>query len=101
MFDDVRRHVDRFAGVHVADHRNPTRGWADRALPGDGDAPVAELLAALAEAGWDGFYDLEIFSDDGTFGAAYPDSVWALPAEEAARRGIASVRRSLQVGAGA
>ena len=97
LLDDIERHVSRFAGVHVADHRDPTRGWADRALPGDGDAPVADALAALEDAGWDGFYDLEIFSDDGTFGAAYPDSYWALPVDEAARRGVAAVRDALQV----
>jgi sugar phosphate isomerase/epimerase len=98
VFEDIAAHVDRFAGVHVADHRAPTRGWADRALPGDGDAPVSELLTALDEAGWRGFYDLEIFSDDGTFGAAYPDSVWARPVAETARRGIDAIRHALAVG---
>ena len=98
LFDDVAAHVDRFAGVHVADHRVPTRGWADRALPGDGDAPVGEILAALDDAGWDGFYDLEIFSDDGTFGSAYPDSIWARPAAETAARGLEAIRRALEVG---
>jgi len=95
LLDDIERHVSRFAGVHVADHRDPTRGWADRALPGEGDAAVADVLAALADAGWDGFHDLEIFSDDGTFGSAYPDSYWALPVDEAARRGVAAVRAAL------
>ena len=95
LLDDIESQVTRFAGVHVADHRVPTRGWADRALPGDGDAPVAHVLAALDEAGWDGFYDLEIFSDDGTFGAPYPDSYWALPVDVAARRGVAALRDAL------
>ena len=34
--------------------------------------------------GWDGFYDLEIFSDNGAFGIAYPDSLWDLDAAELA-----------------
>ena len=43
--------------------------------------------AALDDAGWDGYYDLEIFSDNGAFGAAYPDSLWDLAAADLARRG--------------
>ena len=82
LFDDIEREIDRFAAVHVSDYRDPTRGWADRALPGDGAADVPEILRALDAAGWDGLYDIEIFSDDGTFGADYPDSIWAAPAVE-------------------
>jgi hypothetical protein len=40
------------------------------------------VLALLDDAGWDGLYDVEIFSDDGTFGTAYPDSLWAVPPDE-------------------
>ena len=77
LYDDIDRHIGRFTGVHICDVRAPTRGWADRLLPGDGCADVPRILRALDSAGWDGLYDVEIFSDDGTFGAAYPDSLWA------------------------
>jgi sugar phosphate isomerase/epimerase len=77
LYDDIATQLHRFTGVHVSDVRSPTRGWCDRALPGDGIADVPRILAALADAGWDGLYDIEIFSDDGTFGVAYPDSIWA------------------------
>jgi len=93
LLDDIAREIDRFAGVHVADHRVPTRGWADRALPGDGPAGIPSILRALDEAGWDGLYDIEIFSDDGTFGDAYPDSFWAAPAEETLARARAAFER--------
>jgi sugar phosphate isomerase/epimerase len=83
--------IDRVAGVHVNDVRAETRGWADRLLPGDGIADVPSLLAALDDAGWDGLYDLEIFSDNGTFGASYPDSLWNVPAVELARRARSSL----------
>jgi sugar phosphate isomerase/epimerase len=73
--------------VHVNDWREPTRGWADRALPGDGVAGVPAILAAIDRAGWDGFYDIEIFSDNGTFGSAYPDSLWDVGSAEVVRRG--------------
>ncbi len=82
LYDDIANELHRFTGVHVCDVREPTRGWADRVLPGDGCADVPRILTALDEAGWDGLYDIEIFSDDGTFGATYPDSLWAAdPAE--------------------
>ena len=91
LFDDIRAEIDRFAGVHVNDVRAPTRGWADRVLPGDGAVDVPAILAALDEAGWTGFYDLEIFSDNGAFGASYPDSLWNLSVDELARRGRESL----------
>jgi sugar phosphate isomerase/epimerase len=83
-------HVERIRGVHVADRREPTRSDLDRALPGEGSAAA---VRALREAGYDGFYDVEVMSDNGTFGHAFPDSLWDLPVEEAARRAVESVRR--------
>jgi sugar phosphate isomerase/epimerase len=82
LYEDIEREIARFAGVHIADYREPTRGWADRALAGHGVGDIPRILRALEAAGWDGLYDIEIFSDDGTFGADYPDSFWAAPATE-------------------
>jgi sugar phosphate isomerase/epimerase len=93
VLDDVQRYIDRFVGVHVADWRDPTRGWADRVLPGDGIADLPALLGTLDRAGWDGYYDLEIFSDNGAFGNSWPDSLWDVPAEELARAGRAAFER--------
>jgi sugar phosphate isomerase/epimerase len=93
VFAEVHAHVDRIYGVHVNDWRDPTRGWADRVLPGDGIADVPALLAALERAGWDGYYDLEIFSDNGAFGADYDGSLWNVPAGELARRARDSFTR--------
>jgi sugar phosphate isomerase/epimerase len=93
LLDDIAAECDRFAGVHVCDWREPTRGWADRALPGEGAADLPTILGALDTAGWDGFYDIEIFSDDGTFGSEYPDSFWAAPTEETLARARASFER--------
>ena len=96
--DDIREHVDRFAGVHVADWREPTRSWCDRVLPGQGVADVPRILAALDEAGWQGFYDIEIFSDDGTFGDDHEGSLWRLPAQELARRARESFMTAWKAG---
>lgn len=87
LFDEIERHARLIAGVHVSDRREPTRGWADRVLPGDGVAGVPAILGALDRAGWDGFYDIEVFSDNGTFGSAYPDSLWDVDGRELVERG--------------
>jgi sugar phosphate isomerase/epimerase len=62
-------------------------------LPGDGVANLPQILGALERAGWNGFYDLEIFSDNGTFGNAWPDSLWDVPTGALARRGKAAFTR--------
>jgi sugar phosphate isomerase/epimerase len=87
VLDAIPRHAQLLAGVHVNDWREPTRGWADRVLPGDGAADLPAILGVLEDVGWDGFYELEIFSDNGAFGSTYPDSLWDLDAAELARRG--------------
>jgi sugar phosphate isomerase/epimerase len=87
VLEEIARYGGLIAGVHVNDWREPTRGWADRTLPGDGAADLPAILAALERAGWAGFYDLEIFSDNGVLGHAYPDSLWDLDAAELVRRG--------------
>jgi sugar phosphate isomerase/epimerase len=92
--EEIERHAHRFVGVHIADWREPTRGWADRVLPGDGVADLPALLGTLERAGWNGFYDLEIFSDNGTFGNAWPGSLWDVPEEELARRGKDAFERA-------
>jgi len=87
LLDKIEQHAPLIAGVHVNDWREPTRGWADRVLPGDGVAGVPAILGALDRAGWDGFYDIEVFSDNGTFGVAYPDSLWDVDGQELVERG--------------
>ena len=91
VLDDVADQIDRIAGVHICDVRQETRCWADRVLPGDGIADVGALVGALDAAGWDGLYDLEIFSDNGAFGNPLPDSLWNLSADELALRGRAAL----------
>lgn len=96
LLDEIDRYADSIVGVHVNDWREPTRGWADRALPGDGAAGVPAMLGALERAGWDGFYDLEIFSDNGSFGTAYADSLWDVEPAELVRRSREAFERCWQ-----
>lgn len=83
-------HVDRIYGVHVADRCEPTRSDFDRALPGGGSRAAVRALEA---AGYDGWYDVEVMSDNGTFGNSFPGSLWDLPADEIARRAVESMER--------
>jgi sugar phosphate isomerase/epimerase len=77
--DDVLRHIrahaSEFVGIHLDDWRDPTRSWCDRVLPGDGLADLPGILRALGDGGFTGWYELEILSDDGTFGNDFPDSL--------------------------
>src|SRR6476646_5088168 len=57
LLDEIALHAHRLAGVHVSDWREPTRGWAERALPGNGAAGVPAILGARERAGWGGVYD--------------------------------------------
>jgi sugar phosphate isomerase/epimerase len=86
--DDLAANAGRVVGFQVSDWREPTRGWCDRVLPGDGSIDLRAMLRTLAGAGWDGWYDVEVFSDNGLFGNDYPDSVWARPAAEVARDSV-------------
>ncbi len=83
---DVLEHARRLAptlpAVHVNDWRAETRYWDDRALPGEGIMDLPAIIGALEDGGFDGWYDMEIFSTE-----TYPDSLLKLPAEELVRRG--------------
>lgn len=86
--------TDRVTCVQVSGWREPPRGFADRLLPGDGTEDLSALLGALDRGGFDGWYDLEIFSDDGRWGTDLPDSLWKLPYEELLARGHDGFKRA-------
>jgi sugar phosphate isomerase/epimerase len=88
---DLRENVDRLVGVQLNDWREPTRGWCDRVLPGDGTIDLRAILRTLDGAGYDGWYDVEVFSDNGLFGNDYPDSVWSRPAADVAKDSVDKV----------
>jgi 4-hydroxyphenylpyruvate dioxygenase len=72
--------------VHVDDMRDKPGELsdcnADRVLPGEGHLDLDELFGRI-EPEYDGYYAAELFNDQ----------LWALPAEEAARRTRESLRR--------
>lgn len=87
LHDHLRTYAHRIDCVHVNDVRFEERTWADRTLPGDGRDVAVEMIAALIQADYQGWYELEIVSDDGTYGTDLPDSLWKLPHEELLTRG--------------
>lgn len=94
VLDDLRNDVARLVGVQVNDWRNPTRNWCDRVLPGDGVIDLPSVFGALDAAGYEGWYDVEVFSDNGLFGNAYPDSLWNVEAHQLARRAVEGFQRT-------
>lgn len=84
VLDHIRAEAHRFPAVHVNDWRAETRGWDDRALPGDGVMHLPAIFAALEDGGFDGWYELEVFSTE-----TYPDSLLKLEPAELVRRGKA------------
>jgi sugar phosphate isomerase/epimerase len=81
VLDHIREHAREFRAVHVNDWRAETRGWDDRALPGEGIMDLPAILGALEAGGFDGWYDVEVFSGEG-----YPDSLLKLDPVELVRR---------------
>jgi sugar phosphate isomerase/epimerase len=59
----IDRAGDAIAGVHVADWRHPSEDPRDRAPPGEGVAPVADLLDRVEAAGYEGWYEVELFTE--------------------------------------
>jgi sugar phosphate isomerase/epimerase len=88
VYASVPATAPRIHAVQIADYRDPTRAPMDRVAAGDGVAGIDRLVAALRSAGYAGWWDLEIFSDDGRGGFDLPDSLWKLDPADYARRQV-------------
>jgi sugar phosphate isomerase/epimerase len=82
LHDHLKEHVGRIVSVDLNDVRPEERSGFDRELPGRGRRTAPGIVHTLIEAGYDGWWNLEVFSDDGTFGHDFPDSYWKLPPAE-------------------
>src|SRR3990170_2230340 len=96
VLEDTVRHRRRVVpSVHICDWRADTRNDFDRALPGDGIMDLPGIFGALEAAGAVGWFDLEIFSDDGTFtDQDFEDSLWKQDAVDVVKRGKAGFERA-------
>src|SRR2546426_609304 len=57
---NIRARTARIAIVQMSDFKVGTMSASDRVVIGDGDIPLRRLCGALAEAGYDGWYDIEL-----------------------------------------
>lgn len=96
LLGEIQRHAGRLVpGVHICDWRDPTRNDFDRALPGDGIIDLPAIFGALDGAGYEGWMDLEIFSDDGSFtDQDFEDSLWKQDPLDVVKRGRAGFARA-------
>jgi sugar phosphate isomerase/epimerase len=93
--DTMRFSSHILPGVHVCDRREPTRNDFDRALPGEGIADLPAILGALEAGGVMGWFELEIFSDDGRLtDRPLDDSLWRQDALEVVSRGKKGFERA-------
>lgn len=63
VWSGIERAGENIAAVHVADWLHPNDSPRDRAVPGDGEAPLTDLLAAVEDAGYEGWYEVELFTE--------------------------------------
>ena len=78
QLDEISTAGGMVAMVHINDCPDqPQRTDANRVFTGDGDFPLADILALLEQAGYQGFLSLELFN------AGY----WERPAAAVAREG--------------
>jgi sugar phosphate isomerase/epimerase len=96
LLEDIVRYGDRILPcVHVNDRREPPRNDFDRVLPGDGIADLPGIFGAMEAAGVVGWFELEIFSDDGRLtDRPLADSLWQEDPLEVVRRGKAGFERA-------
>ena len=64
VIETIRQSAGRIFAVQVSDQKPVTLKTMDRAMPGEGIIPLAELVRALEESGYEGFYDAEVISED-------------------------------------
>jgi len=96
LLEDTVRYADRIVrSVHVCDWREDTRNDFDRALPGDGIIDLPAILGALEAGGVVDWFDLEIFSDDGSFSDLdFEDSLWKQDPVDVCKRGKAGFEKA-------
>ena len=60
LYGNLRDRVDRVAIVQVSDFKSGTMAASERVVIGDGDIPLRRICRACADAGYTGWYDIEL-----------------------------------------
>ena len=64
ILDRIPEIAPHVAIVQLGDAREPPTGEQNRCRLGDGGIPLKEIVDALADAGYDGFYDVELLGEE-------------------------------------
>lgn len=62
--DRIAEIAPRVAIVQLGDAKRPPDGEQNRCRLGEGNIPLAEIVAALKDAGYDGYYDVELLGEE-------------------------------------
>jgi sugar phosphate isomerase/epimerase len=87
VLEQIERAGPRIFGVHVND---AVRGSDARYVPGDGELPVAEFVAAVEATGYRGYYDVEFMYDPALI-ASDPDQYGPATVIERCRAGLSEI----------
>ncbi|MDV6271026.1 sugar phosphate isomerase/epimerase family protein [Rhodococcus globerulus] len=79
LINRIAKYAPYINSVQVCDARIDERSGFDRELPGRGRATAGPIIEALIAAGYRSYWEMEVFSDDGSYGSDFPDSYWKLP----------------------
>jgi len=60
LYQNIRDRRDRIAIVQVSDFKVGTLAASERVVIGDGDIPLRRICHALADAGYAGWWDIEL-----------------------------------------
>jgi sugar phosphate isomerase/epimerase len=62
--ENIKKADNKILGVHIADWEVPTLTVDSRVLPGQGIIPLRDLIGHIESVGYQGCYDVEIFSKE-------------------------------------
>jgi len=86
LLAEIARSAGRIYGLHVADSPPALRSNEDRFVPGEGVIPLAEIVGAVLDTGYDGFIDVELMSRE----------LWELDYHEVLARCAAGITNVLE-----
>jgi sugar phosphate isomerase/epimerase len=79
LLERIATYAPYINSVQVCDAKVDERSGFDRELPGRGRATAGPIIEALIAAGYRSYWEMEVFSDDGSYGNDFPDSYWKKP----------------------
>lgn len=91
LFAEIEASKGRIFGVHVADSPAYLRSREDRSIPGEGVLALGKMLRAVIDAGYDGWFDIELMSRE-LWSSNYEDVL------ERCARGLTDLLLSLEEG---